>query len=88
MLQPGTWAVAATFHGKLWVANGNDENDRPTATLQVYDPLTDIWRLGPPMPTARWAAAAAFAAGKLFVIGGADSHNIPTSVVETFRTPY
>jgi N-acetylneuraminic acid mutarotase len=38
--------------------------------VQVYDPVTDSWRLGPPLPVALNHSMAAGVGGRLYVIGG------------------
>lgn len=40
------------------------------ATLEVYDPATDSWSLGPDLPTPRGGIACAVLSGKLYVFGG------------------
>jgi N-acetylneuraminic acid mutarotase len=44
-------AVAA-YKGKLWVAGGQRDNDPRTKISEVfvYDPATDTWENGPPLP--------------------------------------
>jgi hypothetical protein len=41
-----------------------------TSALQIYNPTTDTWSLGAPIPTARSRAGVAVHDGKIFVIGG------------------
>jgi N-acetylneuraminic acid mutarotase len=88
-------AVAASFHGKLWVAGGAlDSNgplyNGPASELYVYDPLTDTWVAGPPMLRATMNAAGAWAGGKFFVFGGNNSINLTqaSSFVEALNTSY
>jgi N-acetylneuraminic acid mutarotase len=44
--------------------------DSGTNTTQVYDPKTDTWSLGEPMPTNRLSAAIAVVNDQIYVIGG------------------
>jgi N-acetylneuraminic acid mutarotase len=84
------WSVAASFHGKLWVAGGASSDDRPVSDLYVYDPLTDTWAAGPSMLRTTMNAAAAWAGGKFFVIGGKNSIDLtqPSRFVEALNTSY
>jgi N-acetylneuraminic acid mutarotase len=87
MLRADGGAVAATFHGKLWVAS-NEEAYLSARDLEVYDPLTDEWKQGPLMlRNSRWGASA-WAGGKFFVIGGYGDEGALTGVVQAFSTPY
>jgi len=43
--------------GKIYVVGGTNKIDAITPTLNsmdIYDPVTDSWSSGPPMPTARY----------------------------------
>jgi len=83
-------SVAASFHGKLWVAGGESNNYQPVSDLYGYDPLTDTWAAGPSMLRTTMNAAAAWAGGKFFVIGGMNSSNLlqASSFVEALTTSY
>ncbi len=39
-------------------------------TVEIYDPATDAWSTGTPMPTARSGVAVAVLDGKAYVLGG------------------
>ena len=82
--------VAASFHGKLWVAGGMSDNDRPVSDLYVYDPLTDTWAVGPSMLRTTANAAGAWAGGKFFIFGGNNSSDFTqaSSFVEALQTSY
>jgi N-acetylneuraminic acid mutarotase len=45
----------------------------PTVTVEVYDPKTDRWSTGTPLPTARAQMQAATVNGKIYVFGGLTS---------------
>jgi len=38
--------------------------------VEIYDPATDSWRTGTPLPSARGGLAAATLGGNIFVFGG------------------
>ena len=40
------------------------------SSIEIYDPETDTWELGPPMPTARAGFGAAVFNGQIYVLGG------------------
>jgi N-acetylneuraminic acid mutarotase len=68
-------AASTVLNGKLYVAGGQWSADDgfsggTTASLQVYDPLTNSWSAKAPMPTVRRYAAGATAAGLVFVVTG------------------
>ncbi len=78
----GTWASLApmstnmtdvyatvAYGGKVYVFGGFD-GTAVSNKVQIYDPGTDNWSFGSPMPTARSNALAGVACGKIFVIGG------------------
>jgi hypothetical protein len=53
---------------------------------EVYDPATDSWQPGPPLPTPRHGLAAQVVGGRLYVIGGGPTPNLSvSSAVEIFE---
>ena len=85
-----TWATKAqmptardvpgfgVIDGKLYVVGGNvlavSQASRVN-TLEIYDPATDRWTTGAPMPTARSYTAVQAIDGKLYVAGGHNGAN-------------
>jgi N-acetylneuraminic acid mutarotase len=70
---PLAYTMTAALEGKIYVAGGYAGpccNGTVVADVQIYDPATNTWSTGVPLPTARWSGAAAAADGKLYVIGG------------------
>jgi N-acetylneuraminic acid mutarotase len=67
----------SVINGKVYVAGGQLHNsDTMTATLEVYDPISDTWTTKAPMPTARGAGVKAIAVnGVLYVIGGCTTND-------------
>lgn len=69
--------VAEVVGGKLYVIGGYLPDlgccGVATAVVEVYNPVTDSWSTGTPMPTARQRAAGTAISGKIYIVGG----NIP-----------
>jgi PKD repeat protein/N-acetylneuraminic acid mutarotase len=64
-------AAFGVIGGKVLLAGGQVANNcAPTQTLRIYDPASDTWTTGAPMPTARWYGAAGVLNGLLYVVGG------------------
>jgi N-acetylneuraminic acid mutarotase len=58
--------------GQLLAIGGRVDGDpgRNLAVTERYDPVTDAWHTGAPMPTARSGSASAVLGGRVFVMGG------------------
>jgi N-acetylneuraminic acid mutarotase len=65
-------ANIAVTGGKLYLFGGGS---RASDLVQVYDPATDRWSAGAPLPTSRTAVATALLAGRVHVLGGTDGIN-------------
>ena len=78
--QPLNHPMAATVGGKLYViggqatAFGRADSARFLDTVFIYDPATEAWTRGAPMPTARSSGAVAAIDGKIYVAGGRPPH--------------
>jgi N-acetylneuraminic acid mutarotase len=67
-------AVVA-FNGKAYVIGGYDDSSGDSvelATLEIYDPATDSWNSGTPMPASKSHAGAAAIGNKIYVVGDDD----------------
>lgn len=72
--------ASAVVNGKMHIIGGQNEFHDPGDPLntdynQIYDPETDTWSLGAPLPTVVWNAAAGATTGinapkRIYVIGG------------------
>lgn len=81
-----TRAVTET-DGSIWVLGGGRTSPNPSNEVDVYDPTSDVWSLGPAMNAARrnFAADVDPATGKIFATGGYDvDGTTPLSVNEVF----
>ena len=61
---------ADSFQGKVYVAGGYTGDWIASDRLFIYDPLTNQWTQGNPMPTPRGYPVANFVNGTFYVIGG------------------
>lgn len=81
------YAAAAALDGRVYLLGGQLTNTGTTpgpatALVEIYDPATDSWTSGPPLPTARMGLVAAVLDGKLYAIGGR-TDGFSTSAVGT-----
>lgn len=60
--------AAEVFDGELWLLGGLSP-EQPEA-VQIYDPRTDAWRLGPALPFATGSSASALIDGRFYLAGG------------------
>ena len=64
-------AISAAAHdGKLFVIGGMTSKSKPTTRVDIYDPVTDSWSLGKPVPgsgMSGFGSASFAAAGQLYV---------------------
>ena len=72
---PRESAAGAVVNGKLYVIGGFVRpatccSGTITNIVEIYDPSTDTWTTGAPMPTARYLTAAGAIGGLIHVIGG------------------
>jgi N-acetylneuraminic acid mutarotase len=61
---------AASYQGKIYVAGGYTGDWTASDRLFTYDPTTNEWTQGKPMPTPRGYPTAKFVNGTLYVVGG------------------
>jgi N-acetylneuraminic acid mutarotase len=85
------YLATAAANGKIYAIGGFDNNFRSVNNVEVYDPSSNSWSttvseggifLLPlaPMPTARFALAAAGVNGKIYAIGGSRGPGILNTV--------
>jgi len=73
--------------GRLYIIGGYKQSGLsvwgPVATVYAYDPSTDAWSEGAPMPTARGALSVTVHDGKLYAIGGYEGR-VNSAAVEAY----
>jgi N-acetylneuraminic acid mutarotase len=90
IVSPSGWAgaggiAAAGYRGLIYAVGGYDQDGNVLANLEIYNPRTNTWTAGPPMPTARGLLRATFAHGRLYAVGGFDSTaTSPFDTVEAY----
>jgi N-acetylneuraminic acid mutarotase len=62
--------TGAFWDGKIAVVAGLLVDDTPSAQVDFYDPATDRWSPGPPLPVPLHHTAAGVLGGRLYVVGG------------------
>jgi N-acetylneuraminic acid mutarotase len=60
----------AELDGKIWVLGGYPPGRLPSNLVQIYDPATSRWSLGPRLPQPIHHIMTAAVGGKLYVMGG------------------
>jgi N-acetylneuraminic acid mutarotase len=65
---PGNHHAAEAFNGRLYLFGGLGGNS--DGRVQIYEPATNGWSLGQPMPFAAGSCASAVIGGHVYVAGG------------------
>jgi len=82
-------AGVAAHNNELWVVGGQDGNGKRNEVL-VFNPKTNKWRDGPPLPKAISHAPLVSAGDKLYLLGGLagtkDKDGVPLATVYSLDT--
>jgi len=73
--------------GTIWVLGGGRTAPNPSAEVDIYDPVADLWSTGPALTNARrnFAADVDPATGRIWAVGGYDIDGItPLGVNEEY----
>ena len=79
-----TGVSAVEMDGMVYVMGGIDENDNILDVVEIYNPETDSWNIGPNLRTARYNFAAVVYNDQIFVMGGHDNDDESSKKVEVF----
>ena len=83
------FAAGAVVNGILYVLGGRagnaDYSLRAFATVEAYDPVTNMWTTKAAMPTPRFGAAAGVVNGIVYVVGGFGAGGTRLSIVEAYN---
>ena len=84
---------AVHYAGEFYVIGGETLNG-PGATpdnvydrVDIYNPATNTWRLGAPMPTARHGIFPLLNANRIFVAGGGTQAGFSPSAINEIYVP-
>ena len=77
------------YQGRIWAIGGHqlwDENAVYLSRVDIYDPSSDSWSAGPPLPGPRGhiGGAVELVAGRIVVMGGDDAFKVPHANVWSF----
>ena len=67
---PRSYHSAAVVNGKIYLMGGAGADNKPFASVQVYDPATGTWAARANMPTARALFGASAVGGTIYAVGG------------------
>jgi N-acetylneuraminic acid mutarotase len=67
-----------------WIQSESSSNVDKSAQVDIYDPLTDTWAIGSPMPTAVAGYASAVMDSKIYVISGVASGSTITNLTQIY----
>lgn len=70
LIEANSEMAVAELDGKIYVMGGYPSNRVSVNTVQIYDPATDSWTLGPSLPGPVNHTTASSANGKMYVLGG------------------
>ena len=71
LLRPRSRHAAVGFDGKLWIAGGCfEDNSEVTTSVDIFDPITSIWKIGPPLTTRRDFSNLLIVLDSLYAVGG------------------
>ena len=83
---PRSYHAAAVVNGKIYVMGGAGEDNKPFASVQVYDPATGTWAARANMPTPRGLFGASSVRGTIYAVGGTTRGPDKLAVVEAYDT--
>ncbi|WP_373488782.1 kelch repeat-containing protein [Blastomonas sp.] len=75
--------AVAEFDGKVWVLGGYPPGRLPSNLVQIFDPKTSRWTLGPALPQPIHHTPVAAVNGKIYLLGG-EIEGASTGRPETF----
>jgi DNA-binding CsgD family transcriptional regulator len=76
---PVTDASAAAIGGMIYVPGGKTASGKPTDANEIYEPNTDQWSSGIPLPMALSAYALTTYEGRIYLFGGWDGSKVVNS---------
>jgi N-acetylneuraminic acid mutarotase len=84
--QQRSYHSAAVVNGKIYVIGGGGADNKPVASVHVYDPAAGTWAARANMPTARALFGASAVGGTIYAVGGTTIGLDKLAVVEAYDT--
>ena len=84
--QQRSYHSAVVVNGKIYVIGGAGADNKPVASVHVYDPATGTWAARANMPTARALFGASAVGGTIYAVGGTTIGLDKLAVVEAYDT--
>jgi N-acetylneuraminic acid mutarotase len=85
MLEPGkSYSGIAALGGELWLIGGyfrEGDRTKATSTVEIFDPRSRRYRLGPPLEQPRGQVVALTVRDRLFAIGGAGDEQASNEMI-------
>jgi N-acetylneuraminic acid mutarotase len=79
----GHASEAVTVGDKIYLIGGNDGYIYEAfKTVEIYDPVSQTWEIGPELNVGRYQFGGSYANGKIYAIGGRDENAQALSYVE------
>ena len=80
---------ASVVDDKIYLIGGRVESEsssisKKSAQVEIYDPLTDTWAFGLPIPTAVAGYASAVVDGKIYIISGVAGGSTYTNLTQVY----
>jgi N-acetylneuraminic acid mutarotase len=69
-LAPREHTTAVAYDGKIFLMGGRWPSPGELDSMEIYDPETDTWEMGPALETARAGFGAAVLNDQIYVLGG------------------
>jgi non-specific serine/threonine protein kinase len=82
---PLTDVAAAALRARIWVVAGLDARAQSPTEVQIYEPATDTWSTGPPIPEPVNHASLVSTGSELYLIGGYRGSQLRDPVANVWR---
>jgi len=76
---------AVTIADEMWIMSGGRTAPNPSTEVNIYNPLTEQWRVGAPLSAGQRNFAAASDGARVFVAGGYNFSMIPQKTAQIHR---
>lgn len=77
-------ASCVYLNGQIYLIGGYSESNDVLASVDIYDPVLDVWSSGSPMSVPRYNVSVSAADGKIYAVGGRNGSSNSLDVVEEY----